>query len=167
MQSLVMMGVAGCGKSSLGHVVAQAEGMAVIEGDHFHSPASLNKMREGIALDDADRDGWLDVLARQLQQRTSGVVLTCSALKWTYRNRLRAAAPGLGFVFLDIARDDARVRVAARAQTHFFAECLVDSQFAALERPDAEADVLRVDALAPLSQLQREVCAWLRTRGQE
>jgi gluconokinase len=99
---IVVMGVAGCGKSSLGAALALAEGLPLVEGDDFHSPANRAKMSQGIALTDADRDGWLDILGQQLQAHPGGMVLTCSALKRRYRDRLRQARPGLRFVFLDI-----------------------------------------------------------------
>jgi len=159
--SLVIMGVAGCGKSSLGAAVAQATGLALVEGDDFHSPASRAKMSQGIALTDADRGGWLGVLGEQLRAHPQGLVLTCSALKRAYRERLRQASPGLRFVFLDIGRDQAQARVAARGAQHFFSSSLVDSQFATLENPTGEAGVLRVDALKPLAQLLADVTAWL------
>jgi gluconokinase len=163
MGSIVVMGVAGCGKSSLGHALAAAQGLQVVEGDDFHDEASRQKMGRGIPLTDADREAWLDKLACQLQLRPQGVVLTCSALKRAYRDRLRAAGGGLCFVFMDIARDQAHVRVTSRAPTHFFSPSLVDSQFATLERPDGEAGVLRVDALEPLPQLTTQVIAWLQS----
>ncbi|MBL0423956.1 gluconokinase [Ramlibacter alkalitolerans] len=155
------MGVAGCGKSSLGAAVAAAEGLLLIEGDDFHSAASRDKMSRGIALTDEDRAQWLEVLGGQLASHPEGVVLTCSALKRAYRERLRAAAPGLRFVFLEIERAAAQQRVASRG-THFFSASLVDSQFATLESPIGEAGVLRVDALEPLADLRRQVSAWLR-----
>src|SRR3990167_3194710 len=99
---LVIMGVAGCGKSSLGRALAEALSLPLVEGDDFHSPESRDKMSRGVALTDADRDGWLDTLGEQLLSRPDGAVLTCSALKRAYRERLRAARPGLRFVFLDI-----------------------------------------------------------------
>lgn len=157
--SLVVMGVSGCGKSSLGAALAEALGARFIEGDSHHSEANRTKMREGIALTDADRAGWLDALAAELQAGTPAV-LTCSSLKHAYRQRLRAADAGLRFVFMDIARDEAVRRVAARAD-HFFSTSLVDNQFATLERPDGEAGVLRVDATRPLAELQAETLAWL------
>lgn len=85
------MGVAGCGKSSLGLALAQALRLPLIEGDDHHSPASRAKMSEGIALTDADREGWLTTLGQLLQAHPQGAVLTCSALKKAYRDRLRAA----------------------------------------------------------------------------
>jgi gluconokinase len=166
-ESLVIMGVAGCGKSSLGAAVAQATGLTLVEGDDFHSPASRAKMSSGIALLDADRDGWLTTLSEQLQGHTEGLVLTCSALKRAYRERLRQAAPGLRFVFLDISREQAQARVAARAPLHFFSISLVDSQFATLEAPTGEPGVLRVDALKSLAALQAEVSAWLNAEKEQ
>lgn len=160
-QPVVVMGVAGCGKSSLGIAVAHAEGAQLIEGDAYHSDANRAKMRSGTPLTDADRVGWLATLANQLQARGPNVVLTCSALKRVYRETLRAAAPQLRFVFMEIDPESARARVAAR-DAHFFSPTLVASQFAALESPVGESGVLRVDALAPLSRLQAEVSAWLR-----
>ena len=164
--SVVFMGVAGCGKSSLGAAVASALGLPLVEGDDFHSPESRAKMAQGIALTDADRDGWLTRLGQELQHHlhgtSRGAVLTCSALKLAYRQRLRAAVPGLRFVFLDIGRADAQARVAARS-AHFFSASLIDSQFATLEVPTGEPGVLRVDAMAPLPQLQAKVSTWLHT----
>lgn len=157
---VVVMGVAGCGKSSLGAALAAAEGAPLIEGDAYHSVSNREKMRRGIPLDDADRAGWLDTLAAELAGRGANAVLTCSALKRAYRERLRAAAPGLRFVFMEIDPASARARIEAR-DAHFFAPSLVASQFAALESPVGEPGVLRVDALAPLPQLQAEVRAWL------
>lgn len=164
--SLVIMGVAGCGKSSLGAAVAQAEGLALIEGDDHHSLSSREKMSRGIALTDEDRAGWLERLGHALRGHPQGLVLTCSALKRAYRDRLRAARPGLRFVFLEITRNQALARVAARAPQHFFSSSLVDSQFETLESPLGEPGVLRADALAPLTQLQAEVSAWLRAQEQ-
>jgi gluconokinase len=158
--SIVFMGVAGCGKSSLGAAVAADRQLPLIEGDHFHSPSSRQKMNRGVALDDADRADWLAALAAQLRDHPGGAVLTCSALRAAYRERLREAAPGLRFVFLDIEREEARRRVGARA-SHFFSAGLVDSQFATLESPLGEPGVLRVDATAALEQLRRQVKDWL------
>lgn len=162
--SLVIMGVAGCGKSTLAAGLADRLGLPLVEGDDHHSPESRRKMGEGIALTDADRAGWLAALAQRLAGAPDGVVLTCSALRRVYRDQLRAAAPGLRFVFLDIAPDLARTRVAAR-RAHFFSATLVDSQFATLEPPRGEAGVLRVDAADPLPALLDQVVAWVRPHG--
>ena len=158
--SVVVMGVAGCGKSSLATVLAAAERAHLIEGDAYHSASNREKMQRGVPLTDDDRAGWLDTLADQLRAQPDNVVLTCSALKLAYRERLRAATSDLRFVFMEIDPSSARARVEARA--HFFSPTLIASQFATLESPVGERGVLRVDALAPLAQLQVEVSAWLR-----
>ncbi|WP_280155087.1 gluconokinase [Piscinibacter sp. XHJ-5] len=160
--SVVFMGVAGCGKSSVAAAVAADAGLPLVEGDDFHPPGNRQKMTVGVPLTDADRVEWLTTLGEQLRAYPDGVVLTCSALKRAYRDRLRAASPGLRFVFLDIPRDEALRRVAGRGAAHFFSADLVDSQFATLEPPLGEPGVLRVDARAPLEDLRRDVCAWLR-----
>lgn len=160
MPSIVVMGVAGCGKSSLGAAVAAAEALPLIEGDDFHSAANRRKMAEGTALTDADRDAWLDALAAELRRHPGGAVLTCSALKRRYRDRLRAAAPGLRFVFLDLTQEQARERVAARP-AHLFPVSLVASQFATLEDPRDEPGVLHLDATLPLPDLGSAVVRWV------
>jgi gluconokinase len=157
---IVIMGVAGCGKSTVGAAIARAEHLPLVEGDDFHSAASRAKMAGGVPLTDADRAQWLVALGAQLASHANGLVLTCSALKRAYREQLRAAAPGLRFVFLEIGRADAQRRVAGRG-SHFFSAALVDSQFATLESPVGEPLVLRVDALAPIATLQAQVGAWL------
>lgn len=160
--SLVIMGVSGCGKSTLGAALARATGLVWVEGDDFHSAANRAKMRQGVALSDEDREGWLAALSEQLRAHPQGVVLTCSALKRAYRERLRQAAPQLRFVFMELSRTEALARVRSRGSAHFFAPSLVGNQFATLESPVGEAGVLRVDALYPLPQLVSEVMAWLK-----
>jgi gluconokinase len=159
--SIVIMGVAGCGKSSLGALLARAAGGRLIEGDDFHSTENREKMRQGIALTDADREHWLDALAALLRTGTQGAVLTCSALKAAYREKLRSAHPGLAFVYLQISPDDALQRVTSRANEHFFSASLVDSQFATLEPPIGEPRVLVLDALLPLAELTAQAMHWL------
>lgn len=153
--SLVVMGVAGCGKSSLGQALATALGWPFVEGDAFHPPASVAKMRAGHALDDADRQGWLRDLGEQLALRTP-LVLSCSALRRRYRDGLRQARPGLGFVYLEISPALALQRVQARGGQHLFPASLVDSQFLTLEPPMDEPSVICVAAELPARlQLQR------------
>lgn len=158
--ALVVMGVAGCGKSSLGRACAEALNWPLLEGDDYHSPESVAKMKAGIALTDADRQGWLTRLGQLLAERPDGVVLTCSALRQRYRDRLRAARPGVHFAYLELDEPTARQRVAARAG-HFFSPSLVASQFATLESPVGEPGVLRLDATLPLERLREQVLAWL------
>jgi gluconokinase len=160
---LVIMGVAGCGKSSLGAAVAAQLGWQLVEGDEFHPPSNVDKMRQGVALTDADRTGWLDALAAALEQRGTNTVLTCSALKKAYRDRLRQAVPALLFAHLTLTKEQARARVTQRA-SHYFNANLVDSQFADLESPVAETGVLTLDACESLEQLREHVCSWLQSK---
>ncbi|MDQ8015698.1 MAG: gluconokinase [Bordetella sp.] len=158
---LVIMGVSGCGKSSLGQALAADLGLPLIEGDDFHPEANIRKMRSGTPLTDADRAGWLARLGEELAARRGGAVLTCSALKRSYRELLRAAVPGLRFVFMQIGRDEAVARVQAREAVHIFPASLVDSQFQTLESPMGEAGVVTVQATAPLAESVAQVRAWL------
>lgn len=161
MSPVVIMGVAGCGKSSLAAALSQTLGWQLIEGDEFHPPENVNKMRAGVALTDQDRAGWLNVLANELVQRGPHAVLTCSALKKAYRDRLRLSVPALRFVHLDLTREQSIERVTQRPG-HYFQAALVDSQFAALEKPVGEAGVLSVDATQSIEIIQAQVCAWLQ-----
>jgi len=161
MGSLIVMGVAGCGKSSLGCAMAGALKLPLIEGDDFHLPASVAKMRAGVPLGDVDRLDWLDRLGQELQRHPGGAVLTCSALKLAYRDRLRRASPCARFAHLVIDRETALARVRARAGEHFFTPTLVDSQFATLERPTGEPGVIEVDATLPTAQQVTQVVAWM------
>jgi gluconokinase len=151
---VVVMGVAGCGKSAVGELIAKALKLPFIEGDAFHPPANIEKMRSGVPLGDADRAGWLDALANELAARPQGAVLTCSALKRAYRDRLRAASADLRFVHLSLPQAEAQRRVASRPG-HFYPPALVASQFAALEDPAGEPGVVTVDACLPLDEVAR------------
>lgn len=157
---LLVMGVAGSGKSTLASAIATTLACPMIEGDDHHSPGNRQKMAQGFALDDTDRMPWLQTLGDVLERARGGAVLSCSALKRRYRDRLRAEVPGLRIVHLHIGADAARARVAARSG-HLFPASLVDSQFEALEAPQGEALVLRVDAMQALDAQLRQVMAWL------
>ena len=161
MESLVVMGVSGCGKSSVAAAVASQLRWPLIEGDDFHPEANQAKMRAGIALTDADRADWLAILGRQLALHPNGVVLTCSALKRSYRDRLRAASAGLRFAWLDLDQASALARVAQRAGAHLFPPSLVANQFETLEPPIGEPGVLRLDALLPMEALRDQVATWM------
>ena len=163
MSPVVIMGVAGCGKSSFAAALSQALGWQLIEGDEFHPPENVNKMRAGIPLTDDDRAGWLDALANELVQRGPHAVLTCSALKKAYRDRLRQSVPALRFVHLDLTREQSIARVTQRPG-HYFRPALVDSQFAALEKPVDEAGVFTADATQSIEMIQVQVCAWLQAK---
>jgi gluconokinase len=160
--SLVVMGVAGCGKSSVAQALAARLGGVLIEGDAFHPHANVDKMARGIPLTDEDRAGWLDRLSEEIERvasRGERAVLACSALRERYRNRLRTATSSLGFVFLDLPQTEALRRVAQR-ESHFMPASLVESQFATLERPVAEPLTLTVDGTRSLASIVREATAW-------
>ena len=157
---LIAMGVSGCGKSVLGARIAAALGVPLIEGDDHHLAASRAKMERGIALEDSDREPWLDRLGELLVQRRGGAVLTCSALKRRYRDRLRARVPGLRFVYIEIGRAEAEARVRARTD-HMFPATLVASQFEALESPLGEDGVFAVPAVESTAMQVQAVLEWL------
>jgi gluconokinase len=159
---VVVMGVAGCGKSVAGAQLAARLGLPLIEGDDFHPPRNIEKMRQGLPLDDADRADWLRSLGRELAREHGGAVLTCSALKRAYRDTLRSAVPQLRFVHLSLTPHQAMERVASRTD-HFYPPSLVASQFEALEPPDSEPGVLVVDATAHVDRIVGRAHEWLRS----
>lgn len=155
--AVIVMGVSGSGKSTLGEALAQALNLPFIEGDTLHDPHNIAKMRSGQPLNDADRAGWLDRIATQLQDEQRyprGLVLTCSALRRVYRDRLRRTTRRLRFLFLSIDAAAAQQRLQHRPH-HFMPASLVPSQFAALEPPTpGESDVVTLNAdAAPASVL--------------
>jgi gluconokinase len=156
-QVLVVMGVAGSGKSTVGAALAAAFGWRFVDGDDHHSPANIAKMARGEPLDDADRWPWLDelrgIIAAALEQR-SGLVLACSALKARYRERLTGGGDGrVRFVHLTGTPELLRARLARRAG-HFMKPGMLDSQLAALEPP---ADAIEVDAGLPVEAIVARV----------
>ena len=161
---VVVMGVAGCGKSAVGRLMALQLGLPLVEGDEFHSPGNIAKMQRGVALNDDDRAGWLETLGAALGRQPQGVVLTCSALKAAYRDSLRHAMPGLRFVHLAISQAESLRRVGQRAD-HFYPPSLVASQFEALQDPAGEPGVLTLAADVTVDALARSAVAWLRGVG--
>ncbi|MGF7176917.1 gluconokinase [Azospirillum doebereinerae] len=141
---VVVMGVAGCGKSSVGRGLAQALGCVFIEGDQHHPPANIAKMSSGIPLTDADREGWLAVLAGFIAEADRDgreLVVACSALKRRYRDQLRGTS--LRVVFLHLRGDKALIASRMGARTaHFMPTALIDSQFADLEPPGPDEAAL-------------------------
>jgi len=147
MRAWVVMGVSGCGKSEVGARLAQALGVAFIEGDRFHPAANVAKMSAGIPLLDADREGWLRQLAAELARACaagSGVVLACSALKRAYRDTLRSSGCALTFVHLSGTRDTLAARMDARPG-HFMPASLLDSQLQDLEPLQADEEGMVLD----------------------
>ena len=169
MRRIVVMGVSGCGKSTLSAALAAELGLTMVDGDDLHLPASVDKMRAGIALEDADRWPWLDRIGRLLAQpaadSSSGRVLACSALKRAYRERIRSLAAPLQFIFLDGPAELIEQRMALRTG-HYMHPELLASQLQALERPGAdEHDVVRIDINRPVGQLLAAALAALQADG--
>ncbi|MER6958258.1 gluconokinase [Streptomyces sp. NPDC000618] len=142
---VVVMGVAGTGKTTIGPLLAARLGVPYAEGDDFHPQANIAKMSSGTPLDDDDRWPWLDAIGAWADGRAGlGGVVSCSALKRSYRDRLRASAPGV--VFVHLAGDRALIedRMAHR-QGHFMPTALLDSQFATLQPLQADEAGVAVD----------------------
>lgn len=164
-RAVVVMGVCGCGKSTVGERLARELGALYIEGDAFHPPANVARMAAGIPLTDADREGWLAALAVQLadaHRAGRSVVLACSALKRRYRDTLRQGAPDLWLVHLTGEREMLAARLAAR-QGHYMPASLLDSQLATLEPPAPDERAITLDAGAPTESLVQRALAQLQT----
>ncbi|MES0200211.1 gluconokinase [Mesorhizobium sp. M0011] len=153
---IVVMGVSGCGKTRIGVEIAQRLGLAFIEGDTLHPRGNVEKMSASMPLSDDDRWPWLDLVGavlRQAHEEGGGLVVSCSALKKSYRDRLRQAAAGaVVFVFLEGSRAVLQARIAER-RGHFFPPALLDSQLAALENPGEEPLVVTVDIDASVDRI--------------
>ena len=156
------MGVAGCGKSSVGAALAPLLGARYVDGDDLHPPANIEKMRRGQALEDGDRWPWLDAVGARLA--APGMILGCSALKRAYRTRIAAAAAApICFIHLAGTRALIGERMAARSG-HFMPTALLDSQFATLEPPSADEPAITVDIDQPMALLLAEIMAKLKAR---
>jgi gluconokinase len=141
---LVVMGVSGCGKSTVGALLAERLGWAFAEGDDLHPPENIEKMRRGIPLSEADRRPWLRSVAEvidRLQSEGSAGIITCSALRQRYREMLAYGRPHLRFLYLKGSRALIRRRLAQRLG-HFMPPALLDSQFADLEEPGPDEPVI-------------------------
>lgn len=157
---VVVMGVSGSGKSTLGLQLAQALSGSFIEGDDHHSAESRDKMSRGIALCDRDREPWLDRLSACMAGNEGTTIVSCSALKRSYRARLRNGVNGLTFVFLEISLPEAIERV-SRRRGHTFPASLVADQFTALESPAGEERVLCLSAGQAVERNLVEAIQWI------
>lgn len=158
---IVVMGVTGVGKSTVGVLIADALGARFVDADEFHPAANVEKMRAGIPLDDIDRAPWLAALNALLAdagRRGESIVLACSALKSAYRDALRNDVADFRLIHLRGARALVAARLAAR-KGHYMNPELLDSQFTALEVP---ADAIELDIGPTPGDLARVACAALR-----
>ena len=162
-QAVVLMGVAGSGKTAVGKQVAEKLQCLFLDADNFHPPANIEKMKHGIPLNDEDRAPWLRRLHDELQHQIDAgrsVILACSALKEAYRKILRDETFPPTFIYLEVDPETIRDRLSHRT-AHFFPKQLMDSQFAALEKPE---DAIVVDARKPLEEVVNAVIQVLGTR---
>ncbi len=167
---IVVMGVSGCGKSSVGLALAEALGARFIDGDDLHPEANKAKMAAGIPLNDDDRWPWLDLVAAALAEENldstgshfNGTVVACSALKRVYRERIGAGAPGTAFVHLHGSRELLAQRMGARPN-HFMPVSLLDSQLNTLELLGPDEPGHTYDIAAPVDQLVAAARADLTT----
>ncbi len=156
MSEYIIMGVTGCGKSSVGSLLAEKTGGLFLDGDDFHPPTNKAKMAAGIPLTDDDRWGWLDTLNRELKVRENSgkpIFLACSALRQVYRDRLAAGISGLRFIYLRGSKELIYSRLVAR-QNHFMSPTLLASQFAILEEP---SDAIVVEILDPVPVMVEKI----------
>ncbi len=168
-QVLVVMGVSGSGKTTIAVPLAERLGWPFMEGDDLHPPANVAKMHSGRALDDDDRWPWLDAIAAWIDQRLAGHepgVITCSALKRAYRDRIIGARRGVRLVFLHADRALLAERLAHRTG-HFMPSSLLDSQIATLEPPTPDEHPLSVDLGPPPEQVVSKIIAQLREIGHD
>jgi len=154
----VVMGVSGCGKSSVGALLAAQLGIPFIEGDAFHSEANVAKMSAGIALTDDDRHDWLVTLRDKLAARKGGAVLSCSSLKRAYRDLLRSAGGDVRFVHLAGERGLLEQRVSNRPG-HYMPSSLLDSQLRTLEPLQPDEAGITLDISDTPEQLVAQILA--------
>ena len=164
---VVVMGVSGCGKTTVGQALATALGLPFLEGDALHPARNVERMAAGIALTDEDRQGWLAALSERLRQARAqgqGVVVSCSALRRSYRDLLRAGAPDLRFVYLHGAPDLLAERLRSRSG-HYMPTSLLGSQLETLEPPGDDETPLRVDIGQPPETIVAQVLQQLSPCG--
>lgn len=159
--AIVVMGVSASGKSSVARALADLRGVGFVDADDLHPEENVAKMASGHPLDDADRAPWLDAVATVLVD-VPGVVVACSALKRTYRDRLRARATRVLFVHLH--GDDSLLAQRASARIdHFMPPELLTSQLDTLELLAPDEDGIELDVAAPVEQIALSALEWVRT----
>lgn len=156
---LIVMGVSGCGKSTVGQALGAALEWEFRDGDAFHPPANVAKMKSGAPLTDEDRWPWLDAIARYIDEtraQSGHAIIACSALKRVYRDRLKGARPDVTFVHLAGSKELIEARMAAR-QNHFMPLGLLDSQFATLEAPSDDEGAMIVSVAGAPDEIVHDV----------
>jgi gluconokinase len=156
---LVIMGVSGSGKTAVAEILAARLGWPFQEGDTLHSESNIEKMRAGQPLNDADRQSWLATIAEWIERRLDAGengLITCSALKRSYRDMINRRGSGVLFVFLDGSKATITPRLAAR-QAHFMPPSLLDSQFDTLEEPGPDEPHIRVDIGPPAAVIAERI----------
>ncbi len=164
--AVLLMGVSGCGKTEIGQRLAAALGWPFHDGDGFHPPENVERMRQGTPLTDVHREPWLDAIAADLARTVAsgrGGVYACSALARRYRQRLGLPHPAIRLVHLAGEKETIRRRLEAR-RGHFMPASLLESQLAALEPPTPEEDALVVDVGQDPETIVRHIIAALRPR---
>jgi gluconokinase len=153
---IIIMGVAGSGKTTVGQLLARSLGWDFHDGDEYHPPANVEKMSRGVPLGDADRMPWLNEISESIGRwlkENENVVLTCSALKQKYRDLLVGKRTEVRIIYLRADREVIAARLKSR-KGHFAHENLLESQFADLEEPE---DVITVDASAPPEEIVEKI----------
>lgn len=153
--SVIVMGVASSGKSTVGELLSKKLKASFLDGDDLHSEESIAKMSSGVPLDDADREPWLmkvNNAVAKIEATGSTGVIVCSALKKRYRDMIRHGNSKVMFIFLDGTKELVLERIRKR-ENHYMKQEMVDSQFEALERPDNERDVIIVDINGALDEI--------------
>jgi gluconokinase len=161
---IVVMGVSGTGKTTIGALLAGKLGWTYAEADEFHPAANVEKMAAGQPLTDEDRAPWLASIGRWIDERAAVAapgVVSCSGLRRIYRDQLRAGRPQVRLVFLEGSRELVTRRLAAR-HGHFMSVDMLDSQFAALEPPQPDEDVTEVSIDATPDRIVEEILLRLR-----
>ncbi len=164
---IIVMGVSGSGKSTVGEKLAEALNLPFLEGDSLHPKSNVDKMASGIPLQDEDRWPWLDKIGERMAVAEQGLIVSCSSLKKSYRDRLRAAVGGqLAFVFLDGSFEVLHEHMGHRTG-HFMPVTMLESQLATLESPVGEPLVFRADVVDPIKKIVAESLEWLRSAKAE
>ncbi|MGP7960228.1 gluconokinase [Sanguibacter sp. A247] len=163
---LVVMGVSGCGKSTVGALLAGHLEIPYLDADDLHPAANIARMASGIPLTDDDRAPWLDLVADALAAPATGAVIACSALRRSYRDRLRTGAPGTAFVHLTGSAELLGSRLTARTD-HFMPASLLTTQLATLEELSPDEIGLTLDVAAPARDLAAAAAAWWNDASQQ